>query len=153
MGQRTSVYLDDDLHAAVKASGIPLAELVRRGLTASSPSEEAVPAPAPTGSAASLAAIGQGEPSPGVACAGPGCWQRNTSRYGLRRVPLCPACAAALRGQGYKREPLPGAARLSTAKLGGRRARRRADCHSHRVAAGGSQEYVDVPAAVCPVAV
>jgi hypothetical protein len=23
MGQRTSVYLDDDLHAAVKASGVP----------------------------------------------------------------------------------------------------------------------------------
>jgi hypothetical protein len=27
MGQRTSVYLDDDLHTAIKASGIPLAEL------------------------------------------------------------------------------------------------------------------------------
>jgi hypothetical protein len=31
MGQRTSVYLDDDLHA-VKASGVPLADLIRRGL-------------------------------------------------------------------------------------------------------------------------
>ena len=31
MGQRTSVYLDDDLHAAAKASGVPLAELFRRG--------------------------------------------------------------------------------------------------------------------------
>jgi hypothetical protein len=44
MGQRTSVYLDDDLHAAVKASDVPLAELVRRGLAASSASEEPVPA-------------------------------------------------------------------------------------------------------------
>jgi hypothetical protein len=33
-----------------------------------------------------IASVGQGEPSPGVACVGPGCWQRNTSRYGLRRV-------------------------------------------------------------------
>lgn len=30
-----SVYLDDDLRAAAKASGVPLAELVRRGLAAS----------------------------------------------------------------------------------------------------------------------
>ena len=35
MGQRTSVYLDDSLQAAVKASGVPLAELIRRGLAAS----------------------------------------------------------------------------------------------------------------------
>jgi hypothetical protein len=39
MGQRSSVYLSDDLAAAVKASGVPLAELVRRGLTASSEPE------------------------------------------------------------------------------------------------------------------
>ena len=32
MGQRTSVYLDDDLHAAAETSGVPLAELLRRGL-------------------------------------------------------------------------------------------------------------------------
>jgi hypothetical protein len=34
MGQRSSVYLADDLAAAVKASGTPLGELIRRGLTA-----------------------------------------------------------------------------------------------------------------------
>jgi hypothetical protein len=34
MGKRTSVYLTDELAAAVKASGVPLAELVRRGLAA-----------------------------------------------------------------------------------------------------------------------
>ena len=32
--ERTSIYLAADLAAAVKASGIPLAELVRRGLDA-----------------------------------------------------------------------------------------------------------------------
>jgi hypothetical protein len=42
--ERTSVYLGADLAAAVKASGVPLAELVRRGLTASSAPEEPVPA-------------------------------------------------------------------------------------------------------------
>jgi hypothetical protein len=64
--------------------------------------------------------VGAGEPSPGVACAGPQCWERNTSRYGLRRVPLCPACAAALEGQTYQREIPPGAARV----IGGTAARR-----------------------------
>jgi hypothetical protein len=70
------------------------------------------PASAPlTAAAAPLTAIGTGEPSPGVACAGPGCWQRNTSRYGLRRVPLCPACRAALEGRTYQREVPETAAR------------------------------------------
>jgi hypothetical protein len=32
MGRRTSVYLSDELAVAVAASGVPLAELVRRGL-------------------------------------------------------------------------------------------------------------------------
>ncbi|MHB1432008.1 MAG: YlcI/YnfO family protein [Streptosporangiaceae bacterium] len=47
------------------------------------------------------------EPSPGVACSAPGCWDRSTTRYGLRRIPLCPACAAALTGAEYRR-PRPG---------------------------------------------
>jgi hypothetical protein len=46
MGQRTSVYLDDDLHAAVKASGVPLAELIRRGLGTAAPAPAQPPAPA-----------------------------------------------------------------------------------------------------------
>lgn len=41
MGKRTSVYLSDDLDAAVKASGESLAELVRRGLSAWTPEEAA----------------------------------------------------------------------------------------------------------------
>lgn len=32
MGIRTSIYLSDDLHAAVKASGETVAEIIRRGL-------------------------------------------------------------------------------------------------------------------------
>jgi hypothetical protein len=109
MGQRTSVYLDDDLAAAVKASGIPLAELVRRGLAASTaPAAQAAPAvPAAT----SLAAIPDGEPSPGTLCMGPGCFQRDTRRYGLRKLPLCTAYAAALEGRTYQREIPPAAAR------------------------------------------
>ncbi len=51
-------------------------------------------------------ALVAGEPSPGVLCMGAGCWQRDTSRYGLRRLPLCPACAAALTGAEY-RKPQP----------------------------------------------
>ena len=50
--------------------------------------------------------LAAGVPSPGVLCMGPGCQQRDTSRYGLRRMPLCPACAAALTGAEY-RKPQP----------------------------------------------
>jgi hypothetical protein len=38
---------------------------------------------------------------------GPGCWERNTRKSGLRQLPLCPACDA-LQGQVYVR---PGAER------------------------------------------
>lgn len=51
-------------------------------------------------------ALTVGEPSPGVLCMGPGCLQRDTVRYGIRRMPLCPACAAALTGTEY-RKPQP----------------------------------------------
>jgi hypothetical protein len=106
-GERTSVYLAADLAASVKASGTPLAELIRRG-----PAAETAHLPAPGPASPSLVAIADGEPSHGVLCAGPGCWERNTSKYGLRQVPLCPACAAALRGEAHQREIPPGAARL-----------------------------------------
>jgi hypothetical protein len=68
--------------------------------------------PAPAAAAAALASIGPGEPSPGTACAGPGCWNRDTARYGLRRLVLCTACAAALQGHVYQREMPPSAARV-----------------------------------------
>jgi hypothetical protein len=52
-----------------------------------------------------------GEPCPGVACSGAGCWNRDTARYGLRRLVLCTACASALQGQTHKREVPETAAR------------------------------------------
>ncbi len=110
MGQRSSVYLADDLAAAVKASGTPLAELIRRGLTAGT-AEVAPPAKNTLITSPSLAALPDGEPSHGALCMGPGCFQRDTRTYGLRKLPLCTACAAALQGQVYQRELPPGAAR------------------------------------------
>lgn len=71
MGQRTSVYLDDALQTAVKASATPLAELIRRGLSVeaergSQPqAEEVVSKPSP------LSGLPSGEPSPGAVCATP----------------------------------------------------------------------------------
>ena len=41
MGLRTSVYLTDELEAAWKASGVPLGELVRRGLGERAPEQAA----------------------------------------------------------------------------------------------------------------
>lgn len=41
----------------------------------------------------------------------PARWNRDTGRYGLRRLVLCTACAAALQGQDYKREVPESAAR------------------------------------------
>jgi hypothetical protein len=43
---------------------------------------------------------------------GPGCWQRDTRKYGLKQLPLCSACAAALQGRTHQREISPSAARL-----------------------------------------
>ena len=53
-----------------------------------------------------VGAFAAGVPSPGALCMGPGCLQRDTVRYGIRRMPLCPACAAALTGTEY-RKPQP----------------------------------------------
>jgi hypothetical protein len=43
-----------------------------------------------------------GVPSPGAVCMGPGCWSRDTAKYGLRELPLCLACFAALFGETYR---------------------------------------------------
>lgn len=110
-GERTSVYLAADLAAAVKACGVPLAELVRRGLTAST-AEVSRPAENTLTTSPPLVALPDGEPSRGVLCAAPGCWERNTSKYGLRQVPFCPACHAALEGRTHQREIPASAARI-----------------------------------------
>ena len=83
--------------------------LIERELLDDSGPSTPVPATSPRGASSG---IGPGEPSPGVACKGEGCWQRDTSRYGLREHTLCPACAAALEGRVYQRQAPPGAARL-----------------------------------------
>jgi hypothetical protein len=61
-GERTSVYLGADLATAVKASGQPLVELIRRGLTAGT--AEVAQQPAPVPAISSLSAIPSGEPRP-----------------------------------------------------------------------------------------
>ncbi len=62
----------------------------------------------PTSPATSpLGAIGPGKPSPGVVCMTPACWERSTRKYGLRRLPLCDACCAALEGRTYGRRGRP----------------------------------------------
>ena len=68
MGERTSVYLATDLRDAVKASGVPLAGLVRRGLAAGAGD---LKQPAPCPAAPSLAGIPECEPSRGAICIGP----------------------------------------------------------------------------------
>jgi gamma-glutamyltranspeptidase len=68
------------------------------------------PASQPASQAAVAITITDSEPGPGVACAAPRCWQRNTANYGLRRLPVCPACRAALEGRTYQSEvPEPAA--------------------------------------------
>jgi hypothetical protein len=87
-----------------------LLRLIDRELDGQAPASATQPAAAPP-APASPAALPDGEPSHGTLCMGPGCFQRDTRRYGLRRLPLCTACAAALQGQAYQREAPPGAAR------------------------------------------
>ena len=109
MAEVISARVGEDLLARVdgirgeQTRGAWVASLIERELT---------DGPAPASPVAAISGIGHGEPSPGVVCMGPGCWQRDTSRYGLRRVPLCPACVSALRGETYQREIPPSAARL-----------------------------------------
>lgn len=68
-GERTRVYLAADLAASVKASGVPLAELVRRGLAACTAPAQAGAQTAADRSdspaAASLAAIPPASHAPG----------------------------------------------------------------------------------------
>lgn len=66
------------------------------------------PASASQATATAITFTGAAEPCPGTVCSGPGCWNRDTARYGLRSLVLCTACAAALQGNVYQR---PGADR------------------------------------------
>ena len=84
MGRRTSVYLDDDLHAAFEASGVPLAELIRRGLASDGLPAHVTNGPSVT--AALLAAIPPGEPCP--ASPAPG----RAAGTATRPATACAAC-------------------------------------------------------------
>jgi hypothetical protein len=86
--------------------------LIDRELSGQQRAEEGPVKTSSTPAASSLGAIAPGEPSHGAICMTPGCWERDTRKYGLRKLPLCTACAAALQGQEYKREIPPGAQRL-----------------------------------------
>ena len=107
--QCTSVYLDDSLQVAVKASGVPLTELIRRGPRRRSRARNTSPSGRGGHNVSNICPPAR-RASLGVLCTGSGCYQRDTARYGLRRLVLCAACAAALRGQAYKRETSAGAA-------------------------------------------
>ena len=93
-------YASGDLTSNAEPASQPHPELTSHAQAASQ------------GTAAAIAATGTGEPSPGVVCMGPGCWERNTRKYGVRSLPLCPACRAALEGRTHQREIPPGAARI-----------------------------------------
>jgi hypothetical protein len=124
--QRTARIEDeiwDPAQARAKAEGASLGALMRAaveryasGALTSNAEPASQPRPeltshakaASQGTAPSVAALPDGEPTPGAVCMGPGCFQRDTRTYGLRKLPLCTACAAALQGHVYQR---PGAER------------------------------------------
>lgn len=83
-------YLAGDLTVTAEPASHPVPSLTSHGEPGSRPASQ------PLGTAGGI-------PSPGVACSAPTCWARDTSRYGLRQIPLCPADAAALAGLAYQR--------------------------------------------------
>jgi len=71
----------------------------------------APPAQAQVPAAVPLATLGDGEPSPRVLCAGPGCFQPDTRKYGFCQLPLRTPAPQPLTSQACQRELPPGAAR------------------------------------------
>ena len=91
MGQRSSVYLADNLAAAVKASGVPLGELVRPG----------------------LAAIPDGESSPASCTWGPAAGSATPPATASAAWSSAEPARLPLQGQVHKREIPPTAARAA----------------------------------------
>ncbi len=123
--QRT-VRIEDDIwdpaQTRAKAEGASLGALMRAAvqryatgdLTSNAePASQPKPLAASKGTPTLVTAMSPGEPSSGVLCMTPGCFQRDTRTYGLRKLPLCTACAAALQGHTYQREIPPGAERIT----------------------------------------
>ena len=71
-------YASGDLTSNAEPASQPRPELTSRAQAASQ------------GTAVPIAAIGTGEPSPGVVCMGPGCWQRDTSPVRPPQAPALP---------------------------------------------------------------
>ena len=61
----------------------------------------------PAAGGPSLAALSADEPGNGALCMGPGCFQRDTSKYGLRQVPLLPRLPCSPRGARLPAGPAP----------------------------------------------
>jgi hypothetical protein len=107
-----SARLGGDLLALLDAArgdasrGAWLTSLITREL-ARPPRSQPAPAPLPAsraaGSPGAVGVLGPGTASPGVVCFTPGCWQRDTAKYGTRELPLCPACAHAACGLPYSK--------------------------------------------------
>jgi hypothetical protein len=95
-------YADGQLTSTAEPASQPAAMLTSQPGPACQPASQA---------AAAITITADGEPCPGVACSGPGCWNRDTARYGLRRLVLCTACAAALQGHVHQRQLPESAAR------------------------------------------
>jgi len=127
--QRTT-RIEDDIwnpaQARAKPEGATLGALMRAAVQAyaaghltstAQPASQATVTltsqPGPASQRTAALTLPAGEPCPGTVCSGPGCWNRNTTRYGHRHLVLCTACAAALRGQEYKRETSPATVRLT----------------------------------------
>jgi hypothetical protein len=93
-------YASGDLTSNAEPASQPHPDLTSHAQAASHPASQRA--------SAAITVTGPGEPSPGVVCMGPGCWQRDTSRYGFRQLPLCPACC-------YQHDRLPNRRRVTTA--------------------------------------
>lgn len=107
--ETTLARLDDARGEETRSAWV--LRLIDRELSGQQPAPAAQPPEPAPAAAVPLGALPPGEPSPGAICMTPRCYERNTSKYGLRRLPLCPACVAALQGQAYKRELPESAAR------------------------------------------
>ena len=106
---RSCHFLVTGLYPTVKGW---LQRLIDRELAGPQPADEGIEKTLVTPGSSPLVPSAPASPGPGALCMGPGCWQRDTARYGLRRMPLCPACRAALKGRTCQREIPPSAARL-----------------------------------------
>ncbi len=104
----TLARLDDTRGEETRSAWV--LRLIDRELSCQAATPASAPAE-PRTAVRDLPALPDGEPGNGAICMTPGCWQHDTRKYGLRQLPLCTACAAALQGNTYKREAPPNAAR------------------------------------------